>query len=34
MLLRRFNIIKSNNSENNNNNFLFILRNKIYNKNY
>ena len=30
-LLRRFNIIKSNNSENNNNNFLSILRNKLRN---
>ena len=31
MLLRRFDIIKSNNTKNNNNNFLFILRNKLRN---
>ena len=33
-LLKKLNIVKSNNSENNNNNFLFILRNKLHNQKY
>ena len=31
ILLKRFNIIKLNNSDDNNNNFLFILRRKLRN---